>query len=474
MSRVLILDDDAIVARSLADTLKRDGHACETAGSIDEALARLGNASEAIDLLVTEMQVQSDEGLDGLKLLRRLRDDHPGVVPLVVTGYGKIEDAVRAIKLGAADYLTKPVLDDELREAVRKAGELHALMAGVRSDAGTVPALLAGGTSEPTLEEELGGDVRVVEAIAALGPLGAVATPVMILGEAGVGRTRLAEALHARSVRKQMPCVSFVCRDDADPRHLAELVGHNREAFAEEPVRRGGAVGEARGGTLIVRELHLATPVVQAALFELLEHSRARPIGSSEARSVEVRLVFTIDADGQRSVRDGVLRADLFHRGGAAQLSLPALRRRPEDVAGLARHFVARASAAHHRRVRLGGEALDALRAYAWPGNRDELRSACEHAVLRATTATIGVADLPESVRRPSGLREARPMNDGAGSETWTPRPLVEALLEPERQILQAALEANGWNRSETARQLGIDRTTLYKKIRKFRLDEPQ
>ncbi|MEM7577280.1 MAG: sigma 54-interacting transcriptional regulator [Planctomycetota bacterium] len=456
MSRVLILDEDAFVAEALAAVLRADGHECETRGTVAGALDHLRDAQAGVDLLVTEMQLHDADGMDGLSLLRRVRDEHADVVPLVVTGYGKIEDAVRSIKLGAADYLTKPVLDDELREAVRQAGELHALVSGAGANSADDAMETA------ALEDELGHDVRVIRAVSALGAIASSEVPVMITGEAGVGRLRLAEALHAGSGRRDGPCVVFTCREDEGPRHLAELVGHVREAFPETPRRRAGAVGDARGGTLIVRDMHLATDAVQAALMEMLEHGRARPVGASEMRGVDVRLVLTVEASAKDRVR-----SDLTNKS-AAQLVLPPLRIRPDDVAMLGKRFVARASQTHGRRRRLGDDALSAMLAYPWPGNVDELRAASEHAVLVAAAAEIGVDDLPASVTRPIISSDR---SDLAGP--WVPRPLSEALLEPERRILKAALDANDWNRSETARQLGIDRTTLYKKIRKFRLDEP-
>ncbi|MEM1445369.1 MAG: sigma-54 dependent transcriptional regulator [Planctomycetota bacterium] len=457
MSRVLILDEDPYVADALAELLAADGHACTTSRSVQDAMDRLSDTQSGIDLLITETQLHDAEGADGLSLLRRVRDEHPAVVPLIVTGFGKIEDAVRAIKLGAADYLTKPVLDDELRDAVRKAAELHALVAGVTNDPEQARA------DADVLEDELGHDVRVARAVSALVGVAASDAPVLITGEVGVGRRRLAEELHARSTRNEGPCVAFTCRPDDDPRHLAELVGHVREAFPEEPKRRAGAVGDARGGTLIVRDVHLATDTVQSALLEILEEQRARPVGASEARRVDVRLVCTAEDTAK-----GALRRDLLHRLSVAQLALPPLRSRPDDVEMLAGRMVSRASLTHGRRRRLGHEALSAMREYAWPGNVDELRSACEHAVLVASASEIGVGELPAAVTQAPGTTEQR---DPDGP--WEPRPLSEALLEPERRILKAALEANGWNRSETARQLNIDRTTLYKKIRKFRLDEP-
>ncbi|MEM8783051.1 MAG: sigma 54-interacting transcriptional regulator [Planctomycetota bacterium] len=462
MKRVLILDEDPFVSRALAELLEADGHACVTCRGMDEALDRLRDAQAGVDLLITEMQLAGGEGLDGLSWLRRVRDEHPSVVPLVVTGYGKIEDAVRAIKLGAADYLTKPVLDDELRDAVRKAGELHALLSGVEGGGGS-----DAGPVDSELEDELGHDVRVAKAVSALEDVAVADVPVAIVGEAGTGRSRLAEALHARSPRRDGPCVTFTCRDDDNPRHLADLVGHVREAFPETPRRRGGAAGAARGGTLIVRELQAATPAVQAAIGEMLEHGRARPVGASEPRAVDTRPVFTVtepgSADGAR------LEPELLHRAAAVRLDLPPLRARPDDIAMLARRGVKHASRSHGRRRRLGDEALRAMLAYGWPGNLTELRAACGHAVVFAATPEIGVSDLPSPVTRGPRGDAACPSAD----EPWVPRPLSEAMLEPERRILRQALEANGWNRSETARQLGIDRTTLYKKIRKFRLDEP-
>ncbi len=468
MTRVLIVDDDPIVADSLAALLSAEGYDCDTANDGQAALDRLNELRQRIDVLITDMDMPRCDGRD---LLKRVRSGGAGVVPLVLTGFGKIEDAVEAIKLGAANYLTKPVLDDDLKRAVADAVQRRALLApddAARSlsNANDVPGLVA-------------DDIRTARVLQQARDAAAGETPVLITGEPGAGQSLFARAVHAHSPRHDEPFVTFDCVGLDETGQVAELCGVARGGLPDVTRSRPGVATQARGGTLVIQGLHAATPGLQRRLLELLEHNTVTPLGAKDGRDVDARFIFTADGDLRERVAAGTFREDLFYRVNVVPVHVPPLRHRQDDLPGLAQHVLDRFAERDGRQRRLTDEALAALRAYAWPGNLPEFDAAIAHAATMSPRLRLTADDLPDSVTHGLDAGAKPPPSPHhpdaipALIDGWTPMPLADALLEPERRILLAALEANEWNRSETARQLGIDRTTLYKKIRKFRLDEP-
>lgn len=486
-SRILIVDDDPIVAESLAEFLGSEGYATATACDGDEALNMLNDArtsnsngssngngtSNGFGLVVTDINMPR---CDGMELIRDIRKNDPSVASIVITGFGKIESAVEAIKLGAVDYLTKPVVDDELRLAVSKAIQQHALLAENQSLKDQLSERFGMGNI-------VGADYRMQKVYDLIEAVAESKTTVLIEGESGTGKSMVAHAIHTRSPRHAGPFVTFSCGAIPETLLESELFGHVKGAFTGADQDKTGKCLAAQGGTLFIDEINSATPMLQLKLLRVLQEKKFEPVGSNNTLSVDVRFVLATNQPLAQLVEQGQFREDLYYRINVVSIKLPQLCDRLADIPLLVERFLVKYSKETGKERTITDEAMVALGRYHWPGNVRELENAIERAVVLSRRPAIGLDDLPEHVRN----AEYGVVPDGAASKTrsgdgliipclqggWKATPLARALEEPERQIILAALEANDWNRQATARDLDINRTTLYKKIKQYKLDEP-
>ncbi|MFA9479397.1 sigma-54-dependent transcriptional regulator [Phycisphaerales bacterium AB-hyl4] len=476
VTRILIVDDDPIVAESLADFLREQGQVVVTANSSREAMGLLDQPGEsgAVGIVVLDLDMP---GSDGMATLRDLRDKHPAVVPIAITDFGKIESAVEAIKLGAADYLTKPIVDDELHLAVNRAQTQHVLVAENQTLRSTLSERFG-------MANLVGADYRMQKVYDLIEAVAPTKTTVLITGKSGTGKTMVAKAVHAMSPRSGGPFVNFSCGSIPETLLESELFGHVKGAFTGADTDKPGKCLAADGGTLFIDEINSATPALQLRLLRVLQEKAFEPIGSTQTKQVDVRFILATNQPLEELVEAGSFREDLYYRINVVNLHMPTLHERSGDIPLLAEHFLERHCQEMGKERKLSESAMDALRAYAWPGNVRELENAIERAVVLSRATLIEPTDLPEAVGQGGGglrsvssnghaTRESGHIQVPALASGWTPTPLAEAMEAPERQILLAALEANEWNRQETAKQLDINRTTLYKKIRHYRLDEP-
>lgn len=461
--RVLVVDDDPIVAESLAEFLDRDGFDTATAHDGEEALALLtARRSEGgFGIVLTDLSMPR---MDGMELLRQLRKRHASVVPIVLTGYGRIESAVEAVKLGAVDYLTKPVVDDELRLALSKAVNQHSLV----SENATLRTQLS---QRFGLGSLVGSDHRMQKVYDLVEAVAESKTTVLITGESGTGKSVVARAIHAASPRSSAPFVTFSCGAIPETLLESELFGHVKGAFTGADRDKLGKCVAASGGTLFIDEINSATLTLQVKLLRVLQEKQFEPVGSHQTTTVDVRFVLATNESLPGLVAAGRFREDLFYRINVVNIHMPALRDRVGDIPALAEHFLRKACDDLGKTRQLSEETLAAMRAHAWPGNVRELENAIERAVVLSKGPTITPADLPEAMLAAPAPRA--PVSAWSPKD-WKPMPLEQAILEPERQILIAALEANAWNRQKTADDLRINRTTLYKKIKQHGLDRPE
>ena len=491
-TRILIVDDDPIVAENLADFLEREGYGVAIAGDGNEALAMLdtANAPEAerdeahgpFGLVITD---QNMPRCDGVQLLREVKRRHPAVSVIIVTGFAKIESAVEAIKAGAVEYLTKPIVDDELRIAVNKAMQQHALLEENRH-------LRSQLDERYGLGSLVGADYRMQKVYDLVEAVAPSKTTVLIEGESGTGKSMVARAVHAQSDRRSGPFITFSCGAIPETLLESELFGHVKGAFTGADADKPGRIVAAEGGTLFIDEINSATPALQLKLLRVLQERKFEPVGSHKTVNADVRFVLATNQSLQELVEKGLFREDLFYRINVVNIRMPSMRERIGDIQLLADHFLQKHCRDLDKTITgLAEEALAALRRHSWPGNVRELENAIERAVVLSRKPVIELEDLPEPVQaaaegREVGLRmqafqrqrrrrrRIRARSSPRSQVAGMPMPLEQA-LEAHRKsaILKAALEANEWNRQKTAAELDINRTTLYKKIKKYGLDEP-
>lgn len=462
--KLLIVDDDPIITGSLAEFLRAEGHAVEAVRDADEALEALGaaeRADEPIGIVVTDVALP---GTSGIELLRTVGRRHRSTAVVMLTGYGTVETAVEALRLGAVDFLTKPVVDEELRIALERASRHHALLSENDSlrrrleHRGGLAGIVG---SDPRMQ-------KVYELVQAVAPS---KTTVLMSGESGTGKSLIASAIHQASPRADGPFVELSCGSIPETLLESELFGHVEGAFTGAHADKIGRFRAADGGTIFLDEINSASPGMQLKLLRVLQERRFEPVGSTETIEVDARVILASNQPLEDLVASGSFRQDLYYRINVVKIELPPLRERIGDIAELAGHFLA-----HHGselgRMLTGftDDAMDALRRYAWPGNVRELANVVERAAVLARGQTIGTEDLPPQVVEgdPRGASTAE-TDDADGP--WTPMPLAEALKRPERRIILRALRANDWNRQQTAEQLGINRTTLYKKMKSLGID---
>ena len=480
-ARIVVVDDDRVAAESLAAFLEERGHASRWFTDGASALEALGEAERSgrpVDVVLSDVSMP---WLSGEGLLAAINERHPGVSVVLVTGYGSIEAAVEAVRAGAVDYLTKPVMDEELDLAVERALRRRRL-AKENTD------LRAQVDERYGLENLVGADARmrrVYELVEAVAPS---KTTVLMSGESGTGKSMVARAIHARSGRSAGPFVEISCGSIPETLLESELFGHVKGAFTGAHADKAGRFLAADGGTIFLDEINSASPGMQLKLLRVLQERSFEPVGSTRTQEVDARVILASNQPLEALVASGEFRQDLYYRINVVKIELPPLRERASDVPLLARHFLEQHASELGRRFEgFEPDAMAAMSGYAWPGNVRELSNVVERAAVLCKGDRIGVADLPAEVAGggpgPLERAESEAVGVGEGSagaggadggdREWEPMPLVEALKGPERAILVRALEANGWNRQRTAEQLEINRTTLYKKMRALGIEGP-
>lgn len=453
-SNILIVDDDQIILESLCEFLSIEGHDTTGAGSVAEAKRKL--EEQSFTLVITDVNMADGDGFEILDLVRK---SYPLTVTLLITGYGTIESAVKAIKKGAHDYLTKPIIDDDLRLAVERASRQQVLI----NENQQLRQQLEHKFSLHTIISQDYKMSRVFELIEAVADSN---TTILMTGPSGTGKSLLAKATHYRSARHDKPFVEVSCGALPETLLESELFGHAKGAFTGAISEKEGKFLAADGGTIFLDEISTASPAMQVKLLRVLQDRRFEAVGSNTTIAVDTRIILATNRDLAEEVRLGRFREDLYYRINVVAVNLPPLTERVGDVPLLANHFLKQFCASHGRtKESLTERALQYLQSYPWPGNIRELENAIERAVLLSKGVFIDIEDLPPVISH-----HYQSMGNSSGS-TGT-ETLKQALSGPERAILRTALEANHWNRQETAKTLDINRTTLYKKMKRYGLIE--
>ena len=460
-TRLLILDEDRIILQSLSQFLRREGYEIRTTDSPQEALR--GLEGEPTEILIADINMP---GIKPAEFLRNVKRIAPHVVVIVITGYGSIEGAVEATKMGAFDYLTKPIIDDEIRVVVEKAARQQSLLFENQTLRQQLDLRFG-------LENIVGHDYKMLKIFDLVGAVADSRTTVLMTGESGTGKSLLARAIHHRSPRRDKPFVEVSCGALPETLLESELFGHVKGAFTGAVADKIGRFMAADGGTLFLDEINSAPPAMQVKLLRVLQERVLEPVGSSETRTVDVRVILATNADLNELVAENKFRQDLYYRINVVNIRLPGLRERLGDIPLLASAFLRKFCADANREIAGFTEAaIAAMQRYTWPGNVRELENAIERAVVLCRRNEIDVEDLPDVVQMGRAMKtQNASMSLAQLGLDDRPMPLSVALEEPERRIIESALKRNGWNRQATAKELDIDRTTLYKKMKKYRLD---
>ncbi len=446
---VLLVDDDVTFRRVMASELSRRGYAVVTAASGREALEQASKTDADVTLLDLRLP-----DFDGIDLLARLRERNPAAGIVVLTAHGTIDTAIKAIRLGAYDYLEKPCPIEKLEMAVQKTCEHVRLVRRQR--------VLEDGYAAPNVAPGLVGVspafVKLLENVARIARAEAT---TLILGETGVGKEVVAALLHAQSPRSEAPFVVVDCAALHEELLQSELFGHERGAFTGATRRKHGLFEVANGGTIFLDEVGDTSQDTQAKLLRVLETGRFRRLGGTAEIAVDARIVAATNRDLRQAIARSLFREDLFYRLAAITVEIPPLRERREDIRVLVEHFTSQFNSRFSLSRRVSPEAMDVLVRHDWPGNVRELIHVLQQTIVLCNGDVIGVDDLPSSVR---GNLEPR---ENAGLAEIT------SLRESQARHIFAVLEKVGGNRAQAARLLGTSERSLYRLLQKYRRTSP-
>jgi DNA-binding NtrC family response regulator len=446
--RVLVVDDDRAVRKALQVNLGKHGMMVTLADNPAEALAALHEAP--FDLVLSDVKMPGSTGLELLVEIRRAWPDTPVVM---MTGYGSVEDAVHAMKTGAADYLIKPISKDELLVVIDRALEHRSLRAALVLLRQEVNAKYG-------FENLIGATPVMVHLYEEVASVADTSATVLLQGPTGTGKELLAHAIHYRSRRASGPFVRVNCAALPEALLESELFGHEKGAFTGAIRQHQGKFEQADGGTILLDEIGEINPFMQVKLLRVLENGEFQRVGGSQNLRVDVRVIAATNKDLAAEVRERRFREDLYYRLNVMTLAVPPLRDRKDDIPLLVDHFLARYAAKNDRPVpRFGRRAMEKLLAYHWPGNVRQLEHLVERAVILSRGGEI------EDIRLPD---EEAAAPDPEGKVAVLPpvgTTLQDWLLELEREVIVAALKEAGGVQARAARRLGISRSNLNYRI---------
>jgi DNA-binding NtrC family response regulator len=438
--KIMVVDDEAVVRQSLYQWFTEDGYEVDAAADAAEALRLL--QVNRYDLALVDIKMP---GMDGMELQRRMREIDPELTVIIITAYASVETAVQALKQGAFDYVTKPIDPDHLAHMVQNALNQRRLALEKARLEGEVTRLASSGE----FVGESNGAQKVMELIETAAP---TETTIMIRGESGTGKELVARALHMRSKRRFFPFVPINCGGLTDTLLESELFGHEKGAFTGAHFRRKGKLELADGGTIFLDEVGNISQKTQMDLLRVLESKQFTRVGGTRTVEVDFRTICATNRDLEAAVRSGDFREDLYYRLNVFVIQVPPLRERRTDIRLLAEHFLGKYRRAMSKTI-VGFEpdVLPRLESYRWPGNVRELENAIERAVVVCKTERIGVGDLPDWT-----------VGDSSGEDA--------SLDAMEKKHMAQILERTGGNITRAAEILGINRVTLYNKIKKYNL----
>lgn len=447
---LLLIDDDRLVRESMASWLREQGYQVDAAVGCSEAYRRL--ETKRYDVVLADVRLEDG---DGFQILAHCRAKHPETTVTLITGYATVDTGVEALRAGAFDLLTKPLIDRELELSIERAFSQRKVIEENQR-------LREKLDERDHLEHIVGKDDRMKRVFDVIESVADTRATVLITGESGTGKSMLARAIHRRSNRREQPFVEVACGALPETLLESELFGHVAGAFTNAIHDKMGKFKQADRGTIFLDEIGTASMSMQVKLLRVLQELQFEQVGGTKTFKVDTRVILATNEDLSEAVASGRFRQDLFYRVNVINLEIPPLRQRAGDIPLLAHRFLQQVSADAGKKVsEFTSEALQLLQQHSWPGNVRELQNVVERAVLLGKGSSVSAEDLPPEVRGSRFVTVA----------TSTGQSLKGALSGPERDIILQVLEANGWNRNATADALGINRTTLYKKMKRLSLE---
>jgi DNA-binding NtrC family response regulator len=449
-TNILVVDDERDICRALNIILTKEGYAVTEAYNGEQAVELL--RTTAFDLVMTDIKM---EKMDGFEVLRQAQQISPGTAVIMMTAFASVGSAVEAMRSGAADYITKPFINDEIRLTVRRIIESRNL----QQENQILRRELS--QQRTTFTNIIGKSEAIQKVFSVMGKVIPSKANVLITGESGTGKGLVAEAIHSSGPRKDRPFISINC--GAIPENLleSELFGHRKGAFTSAVEDKKGLITMANEGTLFLDEVGELPLALQVKLLHVIQTKELTPVGDTRVITVDIRIIAATNADLMQRVKEGRFREDLYYRLNVIELPMPSLRERKDDIPLLIKHYLKTfAEEAGKSIIDVDYEAMKALLAYDWPGNIRELRNTLERAVVLAEGDTVTLHDLPDRFRS----------LDLEGISTSS---LRQALDDFEREYIRRGLTESKGNKESTAERLGIDLATLYRKLKKLRIETP-
>lgn len=444
--RILVVDDERDICRALEFLLSREGYAVDTASSGGEALELV--SKKDYDLILTDLKM---EGIDGIQLIERVKEASPSTVMVLMTAYASVENAVEAMKKGAGDYIVKPFVNEDVKLTIGRLLEHRKLSLENVALKRQLSDRLAG-------NRFIGDSPRIRDIFQTLEKVIPTKSNILLLGESGTGKSMIAEIIHSNSPRRDRPFMSINCSAIPETLLESELFGYKKGAFTGANADKPGLIATADGGTLFLDEIGDMPVGLQAKLLKVVETGEVLPLGDVRSRVADVRFISATNKNIGEAVKSGEFREDLYYRLDVIQITVPPLRERREDIPLLVQHFVEKFRGKYNKIVKgVDRRAMELIMDYPWHGNARELSNVIERAVVLCASDAITVDELPEK------LKEKEPAAAGGS--------LKDSLNYFEKKLILDTLVQHNWNKDETARDLGIDLATLYRKLKKLGIE---
>ncbi len=447
-SKILIVDDESDICTALEFILKRRDYEVKSAYTGEKALEMIGK--ESFDVIITDLKMGK---VDGMKVLEKTKEISPDTSVIIMTAFGSIESAVEAMKMGASDYIIKPFYNEEILLTVRKNIEQKKLL---RENIAFKRQISQQCTS---FGELIANSASMQEMMETLNKVMPTKSNILILGESGTGKGLIAELIHYNSPRGDKPFISINCSAIPEGLLESELFGYKKGAFTGAVTDKPGLLSLAHQGTFFLDEIGDMPVSLQAKLLKVIETGEVYPLGDTRPNIADIRIVSATNTDISSRVQEGRFREDLYWRLNVIEIRIPPLRERKDDIDLLTRYFINKKSKKHNKNVKgIENEAFNLMIEYSWPGNVRELRNVIERAVIIANGDMITIDDLPDKLKKDDYQKESSSLKIYIG--------------DYERKLLLNTYLAHNKNKDETAKTLGIDLATLYRKFKRYKIED--